>query len=124
MNGRVGLQLVSAGDAVRQVLADFQSSGQYRELLELNGVFAGLTEALAQWTHSRVRLALGIGEGVGQRFSLGYPPCPELADRVKIHSILGAERIGVTLTEDFLSVPEFSTDAFVVTDSNATYFIP
>ena len=35
----------------------------------------------------------------GCRYSFGYPACPALDDQKKLLDLLGAERIGVSLTE-------------------------
>ena len=59
----------------------------------------------------------------GSRYSFGYPACPNLEDQKKLFEILPAEKIGVTLTEEFQLVPEQSTSAIVVHHPKAKYFI-
>ncbi|MGQ5640313.1 MULTISPECIES: vitamin B12 dependent-methionine synthase activation domain-containing protein, partial [unclassified Streptomyces] len=94
-----------------------------------------LAEALAEYWHARVRAELGIAAGdpssmdgmfrteyQGCRYSLGYPACPDLEDRVKIAALLKPERIGVHLSEEFQLHPEQSTDAIVVHHPQASYF--
>jgi 5-methyltetrahydrofolate--homocysteine methyltransferase len=94
-----------------------------------------LTEALAEYWHTRVRAELGFaGEDPddldaffklgyrGARFSLGYGACPDLEDRAKIMRLLEPERVGVTLSEEFQLVPEQATDAIVVHHPEAKYF--
>jgi len=49
----------------------------------------------------------------GARYSIGYPACPDLADRAKIARLLQPERIGVELSEEMQLHPEQSTDAIV-----------
>ena len=58
----------------------------------------------------------------GSRYSFGYPACPKLEDQVPILSLLGAERIGLSLSEEFQLHPEQSTSAIVVLNPNAKYF--
>ena len=58
----------------------------------------------------------------GVRVSFGYPACPKLEDQVPILSLLGAERIGLSLSEEFQLHPEQSTSAIVVLNPNAKYF--
>ena len=58
----------------------------------------------------------------GARFSLGYGACPDLEDRAKIAELLGPERIGVRLSEEFQLPPEQSTDAIVIHHPEAKYF--
>ena len=58
----------------------------------------------------------------GCRYSFGYPACPDLEDRAKVVQLLGAARIGVTLSEEYQLVPEQATDALVVHHPQASYF--
>jgi 5-methyltetrahydrofolate--homocysteine methyltransferase len=58
----------------------------------------------------------------GSRYSLGCPACPDLEDRAKIVALLGPERIGVELSEEFQLHPEQSTDAIIVHHREAKYF--
>ena len=58
----------------------------------------------------------------GARYSIGYPACPDLADRAKIARLLAPERIGVELSEEMQLHPEQSTDAIVIHHPAARYF--
>jgi 5-methyltetrahydrofolate--homocysteine methyltransferase len=58
----------------------------------------------------------------GSRYSFGYGACPSLEDRAKIVRLLNPGTIGVTLSENFMLVPEQSTDALVVHHPQAKYF--
>ena len=58
----------------------------------------------------------------GSRYSFGYPACPNLEDHTKLFKLLPADKIGVTLTEEFQLVPEQSTSAIVVHHPRAKYF--
>jgi len=92
-------------------------------------------EALAELWHKRVRQELGFGSEDdssvkrlfqqkyrGSRYSFGYPACPNLEDRLKIVKLLAPEEIGVTLSENYMLVPEQSTDAIVAHHPQAKYF--
>jgi 5-methyltetrahydrofolate--homocysteine methyltransferase len=94
-----------------------------------------LTEALAEYWHSRIRSELGFADedpddmaGMfklqyrGARFSLGYPACPDMEDRRKVVELLKPERMGVELSEELQLHPEQSTDAFVFHHPEARYF--
>jgi 5-methyltetrahydrofolate--homocysteine methyltransferase len=93
------------------------------------------TEALAELWHKIVRKELGIAgkdagdikklfsQGYqGSRYSFGYPACPNLEDQTKLFELLGPERIGISLTEEFQLVPEQSTSAVIVHHPQAKYF--
>ena len=58
----------------------------------------------------------------GRRYSFGYPACPDLSERTKVIELLKPESIGVTLSENFMLVPEQSTDALVAHHPKAKYF--
>jgi 5-methyltetrahydrofolate--homocysteine methyltransferase len=131
----VALQLVTAGSHVDEVTAKMFAENKYRDYMELNGLTMQLTEALAEYWHSRIRLEFGVGgedpsdiagmfklEYRGARFSLGYPACPEMEDRRKVVELLKPERMGVVLSEELQLHPEQSTDAFVFHHPEAKYF--
>ncbi|WP_405962016.1 methionine synthase [Streptomyces sp. NBC_00723] len=131
----VGLQVVTVGSRIGEESARLFESNSYRDYLELHGLSVQLAEALAEYWHARVRGELGIAsadpdsldamlrtEYQGCRYSLGYPACPDLEDRVKIAGLLRPERIGVHLSEEFQLHPEQSTDAIVVHHPQASYF--
>jgi 5-methyltetrahydrofolate--homocysteine methyltransferase len=131
----VAFQLATMGSAVSGATAELFAANAYREYLELHGLSVQLTEALAEYWHARVRKELGIAsedpadlDGFfsvkyqGARYSIGYPACPDLADRAKIARLLEPERIGVELSEEMQLHPEQSTDAIVIHHPAARYF--
>ena len=58
----------------------------------------------------------------GSRYSFGYPACPRLEDQAPILGMLGAERIGISLSDEYQLHPEQSTSAIVVLNPRAKYF--
>ena len=58
----------------------------------------------------------------GSRYSFGYPACPRLEDQEAILRLLGAERLGISLSDEFQLHPEQSTSAIVVLNPRAKYF--
>ncbi|MEU3298023.1 methionine synthase [Streptomyces longwoodensis] len=131
----VALQVVTVGSRIGEETARLFAADAYRDYLELHGLSVQLAEALAEYWHARVRAELNIAgadpahlggmlrtEYQGCRYSLGYPACPDLADRAKIAALLQPERIGVNLSEEFQLHPEQSTDAIVVHHPAAGYF--
>jgi len=128
-------QLVTVGESVDRFTAAMFAADQYRDYMELNGLAMQLTEALAEYWHSRIRAELGFASeepadlaGMfkldyrGARFSLGYPACPEMEDRRKVVELLKPERVGVILSEELQLHPEQSTDALVFHHPEAKYF--
>ncbi len=136
----VALQLVTVGQTISEYTAKLFAQDAYRDYLEVHGLSVQLTEALAEYWHRRIRQELVLPSGGtvadsdpdlagilrteyrGCRYSFGYPACPELEDRAKVVELLGAERIGVQLSEGFQLMPEQATDALVVHHPEANYF--
>lgn len=58
----------------------------------------------------------------GQRFSFGYPACPELEDQKKLFALIHPEEIGIELTEGCMMEPEASVSAMVFAHPEARYF--
>src|SRR6056300_630930 len=129
------IQLVTVGSNVDNFTQKLFAENAYREYMELNGLAMQLTEALAEYWHSRIRAELGFESEDpkelagyfdlkyrGARFSLGYPACPEMEDRKKVVELLRPERLGIELSEELQLHPEQSTDAFVFHHPEAKYF--
>jgi 5-methyltetrahydrofolate--homocysteine methyltransferase len=123
------------GNRISEAANEIYAANQYRDYLELHGLSVQLTEALAEFWHSRVREELGFGaedplnvnelfdlKYRGARYSFGYPACPDLEDRIKLVELLKPEVIGVTLSEELQLHPEQSTDAMVLHHPEAKYF--
>ncbi|MBD0323756.1 MAG: methionine synthase, partial [Aldersonia sp.] len=133
-------QLVTMGQPIADYANELFAANNYRDYLEVHGIGVQLTEALAEYWHRRVREELTLdGHAVaeedpddvqeffrlgyrGARYSFGYGACPNLDDRAKLVELLGAERIGVRLSEEQQLHPEQSTDAFVLLHPEAKYF--
>jgi len=128
-------QLVTMGSKIAEEANRLYKNNQYRDYLELHGLSVQLTEALAEFWHSRIRAELGFSEedpsdvdGLfkleyrGARYSFGYPACPELEDRIKLVELLQPHRIGVELSEELQLHPEQSTDAMILHHPEAKYF--
>ena len=59
----------------------------------------------------------------GGRYSWGYPACPDLEDNAKVVELLGADRIGVEVSEGFQLHPEQTTTAIICHHPQAKYFV-
>jgi 5-methyltetrahydrofolate--homocysteine methyltransferase len=128
--------LATMGSRVSVETARLFAANEYRRYLFLHGLGVEMTEALAELWHRRIREELGIaGEdgptltGLfrqqyrGGRYSWGYPACPDLGDNAKVVELLGADRVGVSVSEGFQLHPEQTTDAIVCHHPQAKYFI-
>jgi 5-methyltetrahydrofolate--homocysteine methyltransferase len=131
----IGLQVVTMGSQASEVARHWFAENRYKDYLHLHGLSVEMAEALAEYVHARIRSELGFGgeddrdidkmlrqNYRGSRYSFGYPACPNLEDQSQLLALLKAERIGVTLTEEWQLEPEQSTSAIVLLHPQAKYF--
>ncbi|MDZ7578044.1 MAG: methionine synthase [Candidatus Nanopelagicales bacterium] len=132
----LALTIVTMGRVASESTERLFDEHSYRDYLELHGLGVQLTEALAELWHARIRAELGFAseddgdrstlirkQGYrGSRYSFGYPACPDVEQQAQIVRLLGSERIGVTLSEEFQLHPEQSTSALIVHHPEAKYF--
>jgi 5-methyltetrahydrofolate--homocysteine methyltransferase len=131
----IGLQVVTMGPRVSEVARGWFAENRYQDYLYLHGLGVEMAEAMAEYVHKRIRAELGFAaeddrdvermlkQGYrGSRYSFGYPACPNLADQRQLLALLGAERIGLELSDEDQLHPEQSTSAIVVLHPQAKYF--
>ncbi|HUC18562.1 MAG TPA: methionine synthase [Acetobacteraceae bacterium] len=131
----IGLQVVSMGTRASEIARAWFEENRYQDYLYLHGLSVEMAEAMAEYVHKRIRAELGfaaeddrdmekmLAQGYrGSRYSFGYPACPKLEDQVPLLRLLEAERIGVSLSEEFQLEPEQSTSALVILNPHAKYF--
>jgi len=129
-------QVVTIGQRVSEETARLFAANEYQRYLYLHGLGVEMAEALAEYWHRRIREELGFaGEdgpslaGLfrqryrGGRYSWGYPACPNLEDNAKVVELVGAERIGVEVSDGFQLHPEQSTTAIICHHPQAKYFV-
>ena len=131
----IALFSVTAGTNVREISQAFKDKGEFFKSHAIQAMALELAEGLAERTHQMIRDRWGFPDPPeltmsdrfaakyqGQRFSFGYPACPDLEDQEKLFRLLKPERIGVHLTEGYMMDPEASVTAFVVSHPEARYF--
>jgi 5-methyltetrahydrofolate--homocysteine methyltransferase len=131
----IGLQVVTVGDKASATARAWFEDNRYQDYLYLHGLSVEMAEALAEYVHKRIRAELSfaheddrdidrmLAQGYrGSRYSFGYPACPKLEDQGPLLRLLGAERIGIALSDEWQLEPEQSTSAIVVLNPHAKYF--
>ena len=131
----IGLQVVTVGQRASDVAREWFAENRYQDYLYLHGLGVELAEALAEYSHKRIRAELGFAgeddrdidkmlqQGYrGSRYSFGYPACPNLADQEQILRLLDAPKIGISLSDEWQLHPEQSTSAIVLHHPQAKYF--
>ncbi len=131
----IGLQVVTVGQKASDVAREWFEENRYQDYLYLHGLSVEMAEAMAEYVHKRIRADWGFaGEDAldiekmlsqgyrGGRYSFGYPACPKLEDQAPLLKLLGAERIGVDISDEWQLHPEQSTSAIVLHHPRAKYF--
>jgi 5-methyltetrahydrofolate--homocysteine methyltransferase len=119
----VALQIVTIGSNATQRSEALQAAGDYSESYFVHGFSVQSAEALAEYTHRRIRQELRLERDRGKRYSWGYGACPDLEQHALVFRLLDATaKIGVRLTQAFQIVPEQSTAAIVMHHPRAAYF--
>jgi len=131
----IGLQVVTVGQKASDIARTWFEDNRYQDYLYLHGLSVEMAEAMAEYVHKRIRAEWGFGaeddrdmdrmlqQGYrGGRYSFGYPACPKLEDQEPLLKLLDAERVGVSLSDEWQLHPEQSTSAIVLHHPRAKYF--
>lgn len=131
----VALMVVTAGHGAKEKADQLKEEGKFLESHALLSTALELAEGFAERLHQEIRDVWGFPDPTdftmkerfaakyqGQRFSFGYPACPNLEDQEKLFKLLKPEQIGVHLTEGYMMEPEASVSAIVFAHPDARYF--
>jgi 5-methyltetrahydrofolate--homocysteine methyltransferase len=131
----IPMQAVTMGHVATEVAQELFKGDNYTNYLYFHGMAVQLAEALAEWSHARIRRELGYADlepdnirdmlaqrYQGSRYSFGYPACPRVADQYAQLALMGTDRIGLSMDESEQLYPEQSTTAIVTYHPVAKYF--
>ncbi|MCX7931161.1 MAG: B12-binding domain-containing protein, partial [Rhodovarius sp.] len=131
----IALQVVTVGQKASDTARAWFEENRYQDYLYLHGLSVEMAEAMAEYVHKRIRAEWGFAgeddpdmermlqQGYrGGRYSFGYPACPRLEDQAPLLGLLKADRIGVSISEEWQLHPEQSTSAIVLHHPRAKYF--
>ncbi|MBC5797430.1 methionine synthase [Sphaerospermopsis sp. LEGE 00249] len=129
------MQAVTVGEVATEFAQKLFADNQYTDYLYFHGMAVQVAEALAEWTHAKIRRELGFGDAEpdnirdilaqryqGSRYSFGYPACPNIQDQFKQLELLGTDRMKMYMDESEQLYPEQSTTAIIAYHSVAKYF--
>lgn len=129
------MQAVTVGNIATEYAQKLFAANQYTDYLYFHGLAVQMAEALAEWTHARIRRELGFTAEEpdnirdilaqryrGSRYSFGYPACPNIQDQYKQLELLGSDRINLHMDESEQLYPEQSTTAIIAYHPVAKYF--
>lgn len=131
----VGFLVVTAGHGITELAREWREKGDYLKSHALQSTALEMAEAFAERVHHMMRDIWGIPDSpqmsmqerfgakyTGQRFSFGYPACPNLDDQQQLFALMNPEDIGIELTEGSMMEPEASVSALVFAHPEARYF--
>ncbi len=131
----VGFFAVTAGSGIRERSVELKNQGDYLESHALQALALETAEGLAEHVHQLMRDKWGFPDPTdftmqnrfsakyqGQRFSFGYPACPELDDQKKLFNLIYPGEIGIELTDGCMMEPEASVTAMVFAHPEGRYF--
>ncbi|AUT03945.1 methionine synthase [Nostoc sp. CENA543] len=129
------MQAVTVGEIATEYAQKLFADNQYTDYLYFHGLAVQVAEALAEWTHARIRHELGFAAEEpdnirdvlaqryrGSRYSFGYPACPNIQDQYKQLELLQTDRINLYMDESEQLYPEQSTTAIITYHPVAKYF--
>ncbi len=129
------MQAVTVGEVATEFAKKLFDNNQYTDYLYFHGMAVQVAEAIAEWTHARIRRELGFGAQEpdnirdmlaqryqGSRYSFGYPACPNIHDQHKQLDLLGVDRMNMHMDESEQLYPEQSTTAIICYHPVAKYF--
>jgi 5-methyltetrahydrofolate--homocysteine methyltransferase len=129
------MQAVTVGEIATEFAQKLFADNQYTDYLYFHGMAVQIAEAIAEWTHARIRRELGFAPEEpnnirdmlaqryrGSRYSFGYPACPNIQDQYKQLDLLQTDRIKLYMDESEQLYPEQSTTAIITYHPLAKYF--
>ena len=133
----IGAFAVTAGIGIEPHVARFEADHDDYNAILLKALADRLAEAMAERLHQRVRTefwgyardeqldneALIAEKYSGVRPAPGYPACPEHSEKQTLFAMLGAEGIGMSLTESFAMLPTAAVSGYYFSHPQSQYFV-
>jgi len=130
----IGGFAVTAGIGVDELVAHFQRDHDDYNSIMTKALADRLAEALAEKLHREVREGwyakdetLTTEELIAEKYrgirpAPGYPACPDHTEKQTLFEVLGAERIGMHLTESFAMTPAAAVSGLYFAHPQSRYF--
>jgi len=130
----VGAFAVTAGIGADELAARYEAEHDDYRAIMAKALADRLAEAFAEYLHEIARREwyetgrklsieeLGAERYRGIRPAFGYPACPDHSEKRKLFDLLGAESLGLALTESFAMTPASSVSGVYFGHPDARYF--
>ena len=124
---------MTAGNGAEQLVRRFEQANDDYNAILVKALADRLAEAFASYLHARVRAELKIENAAGPedmiaerhrgiRPGFGYPACPDHSEKFKLFELLGADGVGIRLTEHAAMTPAASVSGLYFAHPLARYF--
>lgn len=132
----IGGFAVTAGIGIEALLEKYERDHDDYNSIMVKALADRLVEALTELMHERVRKELW-GHSKGEQFTNeelikesytgirpapGYPACPDHTEKRMLFDLLGAENLGITLTESYAMYPASSVSGWYFSHPDSRYF--
>ncbi len=131
----VGAFAVTAGIGAEEIARAYEAELDDYSAIMAKAIADRLAEAFAEMAHARVRREWGYGADEsltaedlaaeryrGIRPAFGYPACPDHTEKATLWSLLGADEVGIELTEHFAMMPAASVSGLYFAHPESRYF--
>jgi 5-methyltetrahydrofolate--homocysteine methyltransferase len=132
----VGAFAVTAGHGVDSLVKRFEEAHDDYSAIIVKALADRFAEAFAEYLHAQARRDWGfagderlstddlIAEKYrGIRPAFGYPACPDHSEKRQLFDLLGAQKIGMELTESCAMTPAASVSGLYFGHPQAKYFV-
>ncbi len=131
----IGAFALTAGIGADALVAELEAANDNYDAIMAKALADRLAEAFAECLHERARREWGYGGAeklskedlIGEKYrgirpAFGYPACPEHSEKTKLFQLLGAESLGIHLTEHYAMLPAASVSGLYFAHPQARYF--
>jgi 5-methyltetrahydrofolate--homocysteine methyltransferase len=134
LQDHIGAFAVTAGIGADELAARFEAEHDDYRAIMVKALADRLAEAFAEHLHEVARRewyetgdALSREQLIEERFrgirpAFGYPACPDHSEKRKLFDLLGAETLGIELTESFAMTPPASVSGIYLGHPQSRYF--
>ena len=134
LHDHVGAFAVTAGLGADDLVKRYEAEHDDYRAIIVKALADRLAEAAAEWLHREVRRSwyapeesLTSEELIGERYrgirpAFGYPACPDHSLKRRVFDLLGAQELGIDLTEHGAMLPAASVSGLYLQHPAARYF--
>ncbi len=132
----VGAFAVTAGHGVDSLVKRFEAANDDYSAIIVKALADRFAEAFAEYLHAQARRDWGFARDErlsnddliaekyrGIRPAFGYPACPDHSEKRQLFDLLGAQKIGMELTESCAMTPAASVSGLYFGHPQAKYFV-